>query len=447
MILDGGDCKIGLESTIVNCVDAVPRLLRPGSHHAEPAARGGAGGEGRSGRGCAPGTRQRRQALRAVHAAQHRHQRARSRKSSAQLTEDGERVAVLAMRPPRTANKYMTWINAGRRADAYGRELYVNLRTLDKSGAQRNPGRGGPGGRSLGCRTRPAASGRLGGERRLRRSGHRGAARRTRRRDRTAMTGRGTRPCGRECRPDPQAHPRDDQAARLARRHGSPLLIDRLRASIRSPVPRLQDALPGVDLHYALKPLPHPAVVAALRDLGALLRPGDDRRDPAGQARRACLPSAASTRTRSSATRTSAPRCASASTAFVVDNPDEVRKFARAPHAGPNCCCACRSAIRGGRRPVAQVRLRAGRRAADARAWPQGLGITVRGLSFHVGSQVADPAKYVEAIDACARDLIERASATGSRPRHARHRRRIPHRVRRRGAGDRPVLPPDPAGS
>jgi len=34
------------------------------------------------------------------------------------------------------ANKYMTWVNAGRRADVYARELYVNLRTLDKSGAQ-----------------------------------------------------------------------------------------------------------------------------------------------------------------------------------------------------------------------------------------------------------------------------------------------------------------------
>ncbi len=53
-----------------------------------------------------------------------------------QLTENHEKVAVLAMRPPRVANKYMTWINAGRRADVYGRELYVNLRTLDKSGAR-----------------------------------------------------------------------------------------------------------------------------------------------------------------------------------------------------------------------------------------------------------------------------------------------------------------------
>jgi L-threonylcarbamoyladenylate synthase len=30
----------------------------------------------------------------------------------------------------------MTWVNAGRRAEVYARELYVNLRALDKSGAR-----------------------------------------------------------------------------------------------------------------------------------------------------------------------------------------------------------------------------------------------------------------------------------------------------------------------
>jgi L-threonylcarbamoyladenylate synthase len=30
----------------------------------------------------------------------------------------------------------MTWINAGQRPDLYGRNLYANLRTLDKAGAK-----------------------------------------------------------------------------------------------------------------------------------------------------------------------------------------------------------------------------------------------------------------------------------------------------------------------
>jgi ornithine decarboxylase len=38
--------------------------------------------------------------------------------------------------------------------------------------------------------------------------------------------------------------------------------------------------------------------------------------------------------------------------------------------------------------------------------------VRVRGLSFHVGSQVADPAKYVEAIGAC-RSIIEHARVHG----------------------------------
>jgi len=31
LVLEGGDCEVGLESTIVSLIDAVPRLLRPGS--------------------------------------------------------------------------------------------------------------------------------------------------------------------------------------------------------------------------------------------------------------------------------------------------------------------------------------------------------------------------------------------------------------------------------
>jgi L-threonylcarbamoyladenylate synthase len=47
------------------------------------------------------------------------------------------RVAVLAQRLPLRAHKYATWINAGRKPESYGRDLYANLRTLDKAGCQR----------------------------------------------------------------------------------------------------------------------------------------------------------------------------------------------------------------------------------------------------------------------------------------------------------------------
>ena len=42
---------------------------------------------------------------------------------------------MLAQRPPRKAQQGVTWINAGRRLDAYQRDLYANLRSLDKAGA------------------------------------------------------------------------------------------------------------------------------------------------------------------------------------------------------------------------------------------------------------------------------------------------------------------------
>ena len=135
IVLDGGDCKIGLESTIVSCVDTVPRILRPGSLtltqlrtvvpdlQAGP-ANGAPRVPGSDAKHYAPRTSLSIVASRTLE------------EVVGQLTENRERIAVLAMRPPRVANKYMTWINAGRRADVYGRELYVNLRTLDKSGAK-----------------------------------------------------------------------------------------------------------------------------------------------------------------------------------------------------------------------------------------------------------------------------------------------------------------------
>jgi L-threonylcarbamoyladenylate synthase len=135
VVLDGGDCKIGLESTIVSCVDAVPRVLRPGAitlsqlravvpEVAEGLAAPAPRVPGSDAKHYAPTT-----PLSIVNSG-------KLEEVVAQLTAEHEKVAVLAMRPPRAANKFMTWINAGRRADVYGRELYVNLRALDKSGAR-----------------------------------------------------------------------------------------------------------------------------------------------------------------------------------------------------------------------------------------------------------------------------------------------------------------------
>src|SRR6202008_4101599 len=53
-----------------------------------------------------------------------------------EFTDDREKVAGLAMRPPGKASEHMAWINDGMRPDVYGRNRYANLRTLDKAGAR-----------------------------------------------------------------------------------------------------------------------------------------------------------------------------------------------------------------------------------------------------------------------------------------------------------------------
>jgi len=135
IVLDGGDCKVGVESTIVSCVGDAPRLLRPGSitlsqlravapnllTGPDPAAIR------------TPGSTPRHYSPRTpVNLVPSR----RLVDVMREFTDESERVAVLSLRPPSTANKFMTWINAGTRADHYARNLYANLRTLDRIGAK-----------------------------------------------------------------------------------------------------------------------------------------------------------------------------------------------------------------------------------------------------------------------------------------------------------------------
>jgi ornithine decarboxylase len=192
------------------------------------------------------------------------------------------------------------------------------------------------------------------------------------------------------------------QVRRLVAEFGSPLLVidcERVRRQYRA----LQRALPGVDLHYALKPLPHPAVVNTVVELGGYLDLATTGEvelvarlgvDPAR-----CIHTHPIKR---DIDITSA--LARGLRVFVADNPDEVRKFAR--HRGraelllrvsfrsPGAVCDLSRKF--GCDPEELLGLA---RLAHR------LGITVRGLSFHVGSQAADPGKHVEAIEACAKLL------------------------------------------
>ncbi len=184
----------------------------------------------------------------------------------------------------------------------------------------------------------------------------------------------------------------------LTARFGSPLLVVDCE-QVRRQYHALKGALPGVDLHYALKPLPHAAVVACLHREGAffdLATTGEVELVKAqGIAPERCIHT-------HPIKRESDIRDALrfGVTTFVADNPEEIRKFAKFRKRAE---LLLRVSFRS---PAAVVDL--SRKfgcepdsVLDLIRLARSLGVRVRGLSFHVGSQAGDSSKYVEAIEAC----------------------------------------------
>jgi ornithine decarboxylase len=195
----------------------------------------------------------------------------------------------------------------------------------------------------------------------------------------------------------------------LVARYGSPLLIidaERLRRQYR----RLAAALPGVDLHYALKPLPHAAVINTLNAEGAwfdLATNGEVelvRRLNVSPQR--CIHTHPIKR--DSDIRTA---LAFGVNRFVIDNPDELRKFVkyrsratvliRVSFRSPGAQCDLSRKFGCDPEAVADL----ARLAAELR-------IGIDGLSFHAGSQAVDPSMIVKAIGVC-RELLEVAAQAG----------------------------------
>ena len=136
VVLDGGECQVGLESTIVSCMDGDIRLLRPGAVTLGQlrkvvgdvqigADRSAPRVPGSMAAHYAPITPM------AIVPAGELDALAES------LSEGGQRIAVLAQRLPLKTYEFVTWINTGTRAEAYAHDLYSNLRTLDKAGCAR----------------------------------------------------------------------------------------------------------------------------------------------------------------------------------------------------------------------------------------------------------------------------------------------------------------------
>ena len=135
IVLEGADCEIGLESTIVSCIESTPRLLRPGaitlsqlrSVVPEVTAAQGVSTPRVSGsldRHYAPRTRMKLLPKDALEV------------ELTQLLARQARVAVLATSPTARIDPHLSWINAGAKVENYAHDLYANIRTLDKSSAE-----------------------------------------------------------------------------------------------------------------------------------------------------------------------------------------------------------------------------------------------------------------------------------------------------------------------
>ena len=195
-----------------------------------------------------------------------------------------------------------------------------------------------------------------------------------------------------------------DALEALATQFGSPLFVidcDRLRRQYHA----LAGALPGVDLHYALKPLPDRTVVQVLAREGAwfdLATNGEvDLVRDAGIPPARCIHSHPIKR---GSDIRHALDCGVKN--FVVDNAEEIAKFD-----------ASRKRVRlllriSFRNPDTVIDL-SRKFGCDAEAavglveFAAKRGIRIVGFSFHAGSQLLKPDKYVEAIDTCGRLIVE----------------------------------------
>ncbi len=205
---------------------------------------------------------------------------------------------------------------------------------------------------------------------------------------------------------DPFAH---DSIRHLVARYGSPLFIidaERVRAQYH----RLRAALPGVDLYYAVKSLPHSSVIATLSAAGGcfdLATNGEVelmRRLGVSPAR--CIHTHPIKRDGDIRTALSF-----GVTRFVVDNPDELRKFVKFRH---RVSLLIRVSFRSAD-AVADLSRKFGcdpDAVEDLLALAAELRVPVDGLSFHAGSQAAGPGMHVAAINVC-RDLMLRAIKRG----------------------------------
>ncbi len=127
LILDGGACEVGIESTIVDCSRGAPVLLRPGRVTATDIASVAGlmplGADRESPR--APGT------LESHYAPRHPLKLVVPAQWDKALAQSRGRRAVLSLREQPAQDPSMRWVRMPQDPVRYGRDLYAGLRALD----------------------------------------------------------------------------------------------------------------------------------------------------------------------------------------------------------------------------------------------------------------------------------------------------------------------------
>jgi L-threonylcarbamoyladenylate synthase len=130
LVLDGGACRVGIESTIVDCTGDAARLLRPGGIAAE-ALEGVLGYPPLAASADAP----RASGTLASHYAPRTPTELQPPEAlAARVAKLGERCGVIARTVRRPADFNGIWLEAPGDAESYARGLYARLRELDQAG-------------------------------------------------------------------------------------------------------------------------------------------------------------------------------------------------------------------------------------------------------------------------------------------------------------------------
>ncbi|NQX12035.1 type III PLP-dependent enzyme [Microbacteriaceae bacterium VKM Ac-2855] len=182
----------------------------------------------------------------------------------------------------------------------------------------------------------------------------------------------------------------------LVRRHGSPLFVldpRRVADQLRT----LQRELPGVELHYATKALPHPAVIDAVVAAGASFELAGRGEVSLLQQRGVDLSRCLHTHPMTTTADLTAAYVAGVRR-FVIDSPGQLERFRGFP---PDVSLLIRLSFPNPRSKSdlsAKFGADIGQVAALVRR-ALALGIRVSGFSFHVGSQSLEPRVFARAID------------------------------------------------